>query len=54
MNGLIDKAGTINVEIDGQVVPFLDLESLKRNKASGRTEDTLDLELLGEDGMTDR
>jgi hypothetical protein len=50
-----DEAGTIHVKVDDQVVPFLDLESLKRNKAaSGRTKDRLDLELLEEDGMAER
>ena len=42
-----DEAGSFDVEIDGLAVPFLDLDSLKRNKAStGRTKDKLDLELL--------
>jgi hypothetical protein len=50
-----DEAGSISVEIDGQLVPFLDLESLKRNKAaSSRTKDKLDLEMLQEDGRQER
>lgn len=45
------EAGVVNVEINDQLVPFLDLESLKRNKASsGRAKDRLDLELLEADG----
>lgn len=49
------EAGVVNVEINDQLVPFLDLESLKRNKAaSGRTKDKLDLELLQEDGTPER
>ncbi len=44
-----DEVGRVIVEIDGLSVPFLDLESLKRNKAStGRAKDKLDLELLKE------
>jgi len=44
-----EEAGRVHVEIDGLTVPFLDLLSLKRNKAStGRTKDKLDLELLKE------
>jgi predicted nucleotidyltransferase len=50
-----DEAGSFNVEIDGLTVPFLDLESLKRNKAStGRTKDKLDLELLKEFDESER
>ena len=49
------EAGVVNVEINDQLVPFLDLESLKRNKASsGRAKDKLDLELLEEDGTPER
>jgi hypothetical protein len=49
------EAGVVNVEINDQLVPFLDLESLKRNKAaSGRTKDKLDLKLLEEDGTPER
>jgi len=45
-----EEAGSFDVEIDGLAVPFLDLESLKRNKAAtGRTKDKLDLELLSGD-----
>jgi hypothetical protein len=45
-----EEVGSFNVEIDGLAVPFLDLESLKRNKAAtGRTKDKLDLELLSGD-----
>jgi hypothetical protein len=44
-----EEAGSFNVDIDGLIVPFLDLQSLKRNKAAtGRTKDKLDLELLSE------
>lgn len=44
-----DQAGSVMLNVDELSVPFLDLESLKRNKAStGRAKDRLDLELLEE------
>jgi hypothetical protein len=44
-----EAAGRVTLEINGLDIPFLDLESLKRNKAaSGRAKDKLDLELLRE------
>ncbi len=44
-----EEIGTITVEVDGLSVPFLDADSLIRNKAaSGRAKDKLDIELLKE------
>lgn len=49
------EAGRITVEVDGLNVPFLDLESLIRNKAAtGRVKDKLDLELLNDLDRTER
>lgn len=43
------EVGVITALINGLVVPFLDLASLKRNKAAtGRRKNQLDLELLKE------
>lgn len=51
---LYAEAGKVNFEIDGLNAPFLDLESLRRNKsATGRTKDKLDLELLKESDPPD-
>ncbi len=45
-----EQAGRVMIEINGREIPFLDLESLKRNKAAtGRAKDKLDLELMNED-----
>ncbi|MEX2444656.1 MAG: hypothetical protein WD492_13700 [Alkalispirochaeta sp.] len=45
-----EEAGRVWIEVDGQEIPFLDLTSLKRNKAAtGRTKDKLDLELMSGD-----
>jgi len=42
-----EEAGSITVEIDGISVPFLDTDSLIRNKtATGRSKDQIDLEIL--------
>jgi hypothetical protein len=44
-----DEAGSVVLNVEDLSVPFLDLGSLKRNKAStGRAKDRLDLELLKE------
>ncbi len=44
-----DQVGSVMLNVDDLSVPFLNLESLKRNKAStGRAKDLLDLELLKE------
>ena len=48
------EAGRITVEVGGLDIPFLDLESLERNKAAtGRAKDKLDLELLRESDRTE-
>lgn len=45
-----EEAGRVWIEVDGQRIPFLDLPTLKRNKAAtGRTKDKLDLELMREE-----
>lgn len=45
-----EDVGRVILNVDDLTVPFLNLESLKRNKAStGRAKDKLDLELLNED-----
>ena len=44
-----NQVGSVMLHVDDLPVPFLNLESLKRNKAStGRAKDRLDLELLRE------
>jgi hypothetical protein len=56
IDGLVfEEAGTTTVNVDGLDVPFLDLVSLKRNKAAtGRTKDKLDLEMLADLEESDR
>jgi hypothetical protein len=50
-----NEAGRVTVEVDGLNVPFLDLESLIRNKAAtDRVKDKLDLELLKDLDRTER